>query len=97
MTKVRIIAEYLWRRLEQIYEGKLQTWKQNEEKMIEEMIARLRRQYRQNLLLKEKEVCISDHLSSVKQFSYEFSNAWNFEVAFQCALQFFFILHFMFR
>ncbi|KAL3994062.1 hypothetical protein ACH3XW_20185 [Acanthocheilonema viteae] len=56
LAKVRIIAEYLWRRLKQIYNVQLQAWKQNEEKTIEEMIARLRHEYRENLLLKQKQL-----------------------------------------
>ncbi|EFO22260.1 hypothetical protein LOAG_06228 [Loa loa] len=56
LTKVRIIAEHLWRRLEQIYDTKLQIWKRNEEKMIDEMITRLRHEYKENLLLKQKQL-----------------------------------------
>ncbi|VDK76073.1 unnamed protein product [Litomosoides sigmodontis] len=56
LAKVRIIAEYLWRRLKQIYSVKLQTWKRKEEKTIEEMIAKLRHEYRENLLLKQKQL-----------------------------------------
>ncbi|VDO42098.1 unnamed protein product, partial [Onchocerca flexuosa] len=56
LTKVRIIAEQLWRRLEQIYEVKLQTWKRNEEKKMEEMMARLRHEYEENLSLKQKQL-----------------------------------------
>uniref|UniRef100_A0A0R3RUP0 Coiled-coil domain-containing protein 176 n=1 Tax=Elaeophora elaphi TaxID=1147741 RepID=A0A0R3RUP0_9BILA len=56
LVKVRIIAEHLCRRLEQIYDVKLQTWKRNEEKTIEKMITRLRHEYRENLLLKQKQL-----------------------------------------
>uniref|UniRef100_A0A8R1XLU9 Uncharacterized protein n=1 Tax=Onchocerca volvulus TaxID=6282 RepID=A0A8R1XLU9_ONCVO len=56
LMKVRIIAEQLWRRLEQIYEIKLQTWKRNEEKKMEEMMARLRHEYEENFSLKQKQL-----------------------------------------
>uniref|UniRef100_A0AAF5PW71 Uncharacterized protein n=1 Tax=Wuchereria bancrofti TaxID=6293 RepID=A0AAF5PW71_WUCBA len=68
LAKVRVIAEHLWRRLEQIYDVKLQTWKRNEEKIMQEMIMRLRHEYRESLLLKQKQL---DELAGRKDIEYK--------------------------
>ncbi|KAK6103533.1 hypothetical protein QQG55_12860 [Brugia pahangi] len=68
LARVRVIAEHLWRRLEQIYDVKLQTWKRNEEKVMEEMIMRLRHEYRESLLLKQKQL---DELAGRKDIEYK--------------------------
>uniref|UniRef100_A0A915Q7I0 Uncharacterized protein n=1 Tax=Setaria digitata TaxID=48799 RepID=A0A915Q7I0_9BILA len=73
LIKVRIIAEQLWKRLERIYEIKLQTWKENEAKVIEGMVAKLRCEYKANLLLKKKQL---DELAERKDN--EFKNKEDF-------------------
>lgn len=55
-AKIRLISEQLWRRLERKYEAKFQAWKENEEKEIDDMVIRLRNEYKQNIDNKQSEV-----------------------------------------
>ncbi|VDK19454.1 unnamed protein product [Anisakis simplex] len=48
-AKVRLLSEQLWRRLERKYELKLQAWKKSEEKQLEEMLEKLRAEYKQSI------------------------------------------------
>ncbi|VDK59441.1 unnamed protein product [Gongylonema pulchrum] len=60
LAKVRLVMEQLWRRIERIYDAKLQAMKEREEKEVEEMVARLRHEYKENLLIKQKQVRLLD-------------------------------------
>ncbi|VDN37944.1 unnamed protein product [Gongylonema pulchrum] len=59
--------EQLWRRIERIYDAKLQAIKEREEKEVEKMVARLRHEYKENLLIKQKQF---DELAQRKDDEY---------------------------